>query len=401
MALGAVIAIVVLCLTSCADDPLSSEVDRLEARVDELEAQLSSTPEELIARLDAIPVTADNADEIADLRGKIFQTGVTSAQFQALQSRVAVLERQLTSWSQVVASSQRGVYAVVYGIMLPSDIDVTFIGTAFAVTSTALVTNAHIVDALTALDEQLRQFNARYGTNLTSGCIVVQNLATVAQLSSSLFGISRYRVHEQWDASDIYSPDAAVLMTAPGSSAMPVRLALATTTAARAVRVGDRVCTLGFPGELQGGLVEDLLPVATFKDGTVSALRPRYPGVTSGVSDTYIVQHNLDLSGGTSGSPILDATGSVVAVNNAGIQNVVITFSGPSTISQAALGFGIRADKIREVLSRAGVTAKPVAAEPSALLERLDGQPISSLHISYGTGDLDSRLRKALHGATR
>ena len=37
-------------------------------------------------------------------------------------------------------------------------------------------------------------------------------------------------------------------------------------------------------------------------------------------SDSYVVQHNLDLSGGTSGSPIFDDSGQVVAINNAGIE---------------------------------------------------------------------------------
>lgn len=391
------IGMLMVFLLSCAQDPLSDEVQRLEARVDDLEEQLDSSPEQLLMRLDAIPITAGNAAEIADLHAKIAQTSVTSAQFQALQSRVVALERQLINWSQIVASSQRGVYAVLYGIRLPNDIDITFVGTAFAVTSSALVTNAHVIDALRALDQQLLQFNARYGTNLSSEWIVVQNLTTVAQLSSNLFGIARYRVHDNWDASDIYSPDAAVLIT-QGTSSMPVRLTLATTSAARALRVGDRVCTLGFPGELQGGPLDDLLPIATFKDGTVSALRPRQTGISSGVGDTYIVQHNLDLSGGTSGSPIIDAAGIVVAVNNAGIQNVVITFGGPSTVSQAALGFGIRADKIREVLVRAGVSAKPVFSPPSDLLMLLDGQPISALRVAYSIEDLQPRLARGLHG---
>ena len=111
-------------------------------------------------------------------------------------------------------------------------------------------------------------------------------------------------------------------------------------------------------------------------------------------SDSYVVQHNLDLSGGTSGSPIFDASGQVVAINNAGIENVVLSIGGaPARISQAALGFGIRADKIHELLDQAGVAAKPTTpSDPSGLASSLDGCDIGSLDIGTTQEDLVERL---------
>ena len=114
--------------------------------------------------------------------------------------------------------------------------------------------------------------------------------------------------------------------------------------------------------------------------------------------DTYIVQHNLDLSGGTSGSPIFDASGQVVAINNAGIE---ADFSGLGIdgdwprISQSALGFGIRADKIHELLRQADVAAKPTAPvnpDNDTLLNRLEGRAISSLDIVTTREGLAERL---------
>ena len=117
----------------------------------------------------------------------------------------------------------------------------------------------------------------------------------------------------------------------------------------------------------------------------ISALRPRFQGLPYSALDSYIVQHNLDLSGGTSGSPIFDASGRVVAINNAGIEadfsDMDIDGDWPR-INQAALDFGIRADKIHELLDQAGVAAKPTTdANFSELASRLDGRDISSLNI--------------------
>ncbi|MDE2814409.1 MAG: hypothetical protein OXM01_15365, partial [Gemmatimonadota bacterium] len=65
----------------------------------------------------------------------------------------------------------------------------------------------------------------------------------------------------------------------------------------------------------------------------------------------------------------------------------------PARISQAALGFGIRADKIHELLDDAGIVAKPtVPADPRGLASSLDGQDIGSLDIGTTQEDLAERL---------
>ena len=235
----------------CSKDPVSDRVAQLEDRVADLEQQAAITHKQLLARLDAIPVTAENQHEIPDVRAKMSQAGVTATEFRALQTRVDALERQFSNWSQVVAGVQRGVYGMLHGVVLPNDVEITFVGTAFAVTTTNLITNGHIVDALASLDAQVVSFNARYGAELSSVWFVAQNLTTVATLSTNLFPVTNYQAHEQWNAADLSSPDVAVLWIGEGT--LPVRLTLATAAAARLLRVGDPVCTLGFPGELRGG----------------------------------------------------------------------------------------------------------------------------------------------------
>jgi S1-C subfamily serine protease len=105
--------------------------------------------------------------------------------------------------------------------------------------------------------------------------------------------------------------------------------------------VGDLVGTLGFPGELETESADALLrPIPTFKQGIVSALRPYPTSTFSNRISNRIVQHDLDLTPGTSGSPIFNKRGEVVAINNAGIVGT-------------SLGFGIRAEVLREVMEGA------------------------------------------------
>lgn len=103
---------------------------------------------------------------------------------------------------------------------------------------------------------------------------------------------------------------------------------------------GQEVCTIGFPGELYS-VQEDYSPVIpTFKDGIISALRP-YDSSTSANPVQIrlvgkMVQHSLDLTRGTSGSPIFNRRGEVVAINNSGFEST-------------DEGFGIRADELQDL----------------------------------------------------
>ena len=383
-------------LFACSsDNPLAERVEKLEQRLSEVEAAQEEERLSLLARLDALAVTADNAEEIVAVRAKLTQTNVTRSEFTALKNRVAALERQIADWSGVVRSLERAIYAVIYA-EYEDDGDLlflSFVGTGFAVESGTIVTNGHIVDVLVEWDADLAAYNQRYGTDFYSEWLVVQNLTTYLSYKSNYFFIDSYYTHTEWDG-DTRSPDVGTLHIWEGHISR--RTTLATSNEVSRLRVGAPIATIGFPGELQGvSEFGDLYPIATFKDGTISALRPRFEELEyTAPRDTYIVQHNLDLSGGTSGSPIFDASGRVVAINNAGIDYDVFNIGGEATrVSQAALGFGIRADKIHEVLNDLGIAAKRTThTEPSKLASRLDGQDIRSLDIVTTREGLAERL---------
>ena len=382
-------------LFACTDNPLAERVEKLEQRLSEVEAAQEEDRLSLLARLDALAVTADNAEEIGAVRAKLNQTSITRREFEDLQDRVDELEGQIGDWSGVVHSLQRSVYAVLHWTYDDENNLITFVGTAFAVEGQTLITNGHIIDALVEFDDEIEAFNQKYGTDFRSWWMVTQNLTADLPYAASLYDIDYYWLHSEWDPNDLNSPDVGTLHIS--GALFPRRATLATSSEVYRLRVGVPIATLGFPGELQISDTEHISPIATFKDGTISALRPPYQGESYTSRETYIVQHNLDLSGGTSGSPIFDASGKVVAINNAGIEAIFDIGGRQTRVSQAALGFGIRADKIHELLNEASVAAKPTAPanlNNDELTNRLEGRTISSLDIVTTQEGLAERLER-------
>ena len=127
--------------------------------------------------------------------------------------------------------------------------------------------------------------------------------------------------------------------------------------------MGQPIGTLGLPGELQE--LYGTLPVATFKDGTISALRPYSPdepAITP--SNSRVLQHNLDTTGGTSGSPIFDHRGFIMAVNFAayGIPVVVPEPDGMRVevyFIPMNLGVAVRVDEVWAMVDMIDAEAAP------------------------------------------
>jgi len=148
----------------------------------------------------------------------------------------------------------------------------------------------------------------------------------------------------------VYSPDLAAFRVDAQLTGAPALLPRAFVTE---LRVGQPVGTFGFPGELADP--ETAVPIATFKDGTISALRPysaRNENVTP--ENSQVVQHNLDLSGGTSGSAVFDHNGFIVAVNYGTAMTVIgDPEDAPENIviiPTGNLGFALRVDEVWKLI---------------------------------------------------
>ena len=206
------------------------------------------------------------------------------------------------------------------------------IGTGFrAHYSDVIWTNAHVTSGITDVIQSLvtnnwRVFATKSGTRIGSLDTYYPTL---------------YFEHPDYDGSTA-SPDVAMIVveeTAQVPHFLPRQFA-------SALRVGQPIASIGFPGEISG--TYSTVPIATFKDGTISALRPFSTGVVPTPANSTFIQHNLDLSGGTSGSLIFDHLGWIVGINNAGTEKLVFDLNTgqPQRVPSGNIGFGIRVDEI-------------------------------------------------------
>ncbi|MGZ3429181.1 MAG: trypsin-like peptidase domain-containing protein [Polyangia bacterium] len=192
---------------------------------------------------------------------------------------------------------------------------------AFAVADERLVTNAHCVAAA----EDLRKRGGQI--------VVVQNGDAHVRLT-----VERMRrVRGFVPGGAVISPDVGVLKV---DGKLPAKVTLAGTDEFAALATGDPMFTYGFPGRL----ADVSAPEATFVEGVVGRIT-NLDGRAGDAQDRRLIQHSAFTSGGTSGSPIFNTAGHVVAVNTGGYVD--------KSRALAGYNFGMRIDLAQELLSEA------------------------------------------------
>lgn len=219
-------------------------------------------------------------------------------------------------------------------------------------------TNAHVVRGLI---EGLRSVR-----HLSPRPFAVKTGTEVG--GSDSYALNTFIEHPEYDGT-ANSPDVAVFIVEADFGRVPSFLP---RNQARNLRIGQPIGTIGFPGEVADPFTS--YPIATFKDGTISALRP-YGTERPTADNSRFVQHNLDLSGGTSGSFIFDHEGFIVAVNNAGTERLVFDqrTGRPQRIPTGNIGFGIRVDDVWRLvdLGSSGTSPRITISSKNVFLRRL------------------------------
>ena len=211
----------------------------------------------------------------------------------------------------------------------PDDRVDMFTGTAFAVGENELATNAHVAEFV--LDNPLP----------------VEAVFAIQSGTGDVLTLSGTVVHPDYTGTPFSSPDVGLFFT---EGTLPNQLEIATESEVADLAVGDTVGLTGFPGDVQDVFEIEVgvtVPQATSLSGTITALRSFDPTalVTPGTTD--VVQHQLPTTPGTSGSPLVRC-GKVVALNNSGTLNLILTFDEegnlvPDRQAAAANNFGIHA----------------------------------------------------------
>ena len=228
-------------------------------------------------------------------------------------------------------------------------------GTAFAAYyMDKLWTNAHVAEDLRTIEEsfegEVTPFVARAGEFIQEGT----GPGTIRWNGAI--------IHEDYDPEQFPfdSPDVALLLLEeelPGP--LPVLLPREFSDE---LRVGQPLGTLGFPSSLAQVTFELVLP--TFKDGTLSALRPFLNDGFDGTNSGTLLHYNFVTEGGTSGSPVFDHSGFIVGINFAGLVYVIENESGEILAQiDTSHQFGIHAEALWQLIDQVG--------EPPAVTARV------------------------------
>jgi S1-C subfamily serine protease len=265
---------------------------------------------------------------------------VMEQQRSAAASERAELQKRLDELGAKLAHAKggggadvaRGNHDAIFLVTVRTDLQEEGFCSAFAVQANRLVTNAHCVVA--AEDYRKR-----------SGQIwVIQNGHPEVR-----FRVERMkRVSGFAPGGAAISPDVGWLRVA-GDKPLPKLVTLAPATEYQAIATGDPMFTYGFPGRL----ADVTAPEATFVEGVVGRITS-LDGHTGDMREARLIQHSAFTSGGTSGSPIFNAVGHVVAVNTGGYAEQS-EGAGKAVVSRSLPGynFGMRIDLVEELLREA------------------------------------------------
>ncbi len=227
----------------------------------------------------------------------------------------------------IVAQNRGAIYLLIYRTHLGFEQGFC---TGFAVTQTQLMTNAHCVAQIIKFASEGSQF-----------------FAAPNEGRGARYPLASWRAHPSYDKSSARpTPDVGLVQV---KGRLPTIVPLAETAHLSTLRAGAQIFVYGFPGDLS----DVSSPVATITEGVVGRVTA-FDGRAATQGDDYLLQYSAFTSKGTSGSPVFNKHGRVVAVNSGYYQGRSrVTIEDPATgkseqanVSRDLSGysFGIRID---------------------------------------------------------
>lgn len=200
----------------------------------------------------------------------------------------------------------------------------------------------------------------------------LEGKSAVARMNRSTgksFTVTRWRGHPKH--TKLLSEDVALVWLDTKGQQLPRVVTLAPTDKMKhQLAPGRPVYTMGYPGKV----MNEANPAADFRAAVISRLTDfdNRPGTNS---TARVVWHSALTSKGTSGSPIFNADGEVIAVNTGGLsaRTVEVTDKQTNKTSEqtvydaTGLNFGVRVDALREIFAPdVVIPAAPKAVVPGA-----------------------------------
>lgn len=275
------------------------------------------------ARAEELTELAHLQDQLREQEQAVAESGELRRKLGDLESRLAAQAGQ-PDWSAMAKRHEPSIFLCL-GIDTPGNR--ATMGTGFVIDAGAriIATNAHVAKEMAAMPER----------------------RAVQSGSGMVFEIAATFIHPGWN--DGKGPDLALLRLAAEPPAQLAALEILPDSGLLALGPGVQVGSLGFPGELSSRYLvvdgdkrmRDAVP--TFKVGWIGRTTA-LGGAQASPEESTLIQHSASLSRGTSGSPLFDASGKVVAVTYGGVGMRSSSVAGE--MSAAQIGFAVRADEL-------------------------------------------------------
>lgn len=270
---------------------------------------------------------------------------------ERLTSGLRNVDQKVDALKPRVREALRQAAPSVYLVVIKDDVNHEVgVGTAWVAAGGILATNAHVAEAFGELTPNQSLYVRSNGdpprdfkiarVELHPGYAVFQQIWTEHMPVRDAFE-GMYGQLEPVGGCDV----ALMHVEAPDGLAAP--LPLAGDAELREMGAGDVVGYIGYPMEAMAvGGVNIEKPTPQTQIGHVTAVTDYFlaRGADGG---GHLVQHSLPMTGGASGSPMINDRGQVVALINA--MNIISTDFGRAP-SATGVNFGQRADLLRELL---------------------------------------------------
>jgi S1-C subfamily serine protease len=263
---------------------------------------------------------------------------VMEQQRSAAQHERAELQKKLDEMAAKLGRAGGGAVAranhdAIFLVTVRTEVQEEGFCSAFAIKGDLLITNAHCVAAA----EELRRRSGQIWVVQNGHPEVRYKVARMKRVSAFRPGGAGISPDVGWlklDGSQLVS----LAQLAPAEEYLKLGS-------------GDTMYTYGFPGRL----ADATAPEATFVEGVVGRVTT-IDGHTGDAKEMKLIQHSAFTSGGTSGSPIFNGSGHVVAVNTGGYSESSPAGQATEQVVSRALpgyNFGMRVDLVEELLKEA------------------------------------------------